>query len=305
MDNLDDKLDTLIRDKLISLIQQNVVRIKRTTIKFTKSNKKHTIEHWQHIFDSYGKVFRSMPRDLMRVEKEVRIKFVSPLTEERIVRLKTMMNSEAEVLFQKMTDECLPEFTKLGHADSFEKQIEETRKVFGENLEQQVQKCLDSINAEIGQGSKLDVQDLMRIYDVNEFILHEINIISPLQSINALLAKANGDPALASTLESFQQGFRHLFKDIQKIQVNDVATMQARKKLKMDVARDTMTVREIVLNTQPFLEQLVLPEDRRNQEVIKKSWSKFFGVLEGQEGRWATVIPNFEPLYEFMCKEGE
>jgi len=305
MDNLDDKLDTLIRDKLISLIQQNVVRIKRTTIKFTKSNKKHTIEHWQQIFDSYGKVFRSMPRDLMRVEKEVRIKFVSPLTEERIVRLKTMMNSEAEVLFQKMTDECLPEFTKLGHADTFEKQIEETRKIFGENLEQQVQKCLDSINAETGQGSKLDVQDLMKIYNVNEFTLHEINIISPLQSINALLAKVNGDPTLASTLEKFQQGFRHLFKDIQKVQVNDVATMQARKKLKMEVARDTMTVREIVLNTQPFLEQLVLPEDRRNQEVIKKSWSKFFEILEGQEGRWATAIPNFEPLYEFMCREGE
>ena len=79
--------------------------------------------------------------------------------------------------------------------------------------------------------------------------------------------------------------------------------MEARKKIKMDVARDSMTVREIVLNTQSFLEQLVLPEDRRNQEIIKKSWNKFFEVLEGQEGRWATVIPNFEPLYEFMCGE--
>ena len=103
MDNLDDKIDTLIRDKLISLIQENVVRIKRTTIKYTKTNKKHTLEHWQALFDSYGKVFRSMPRDLLRVEREVRIKFVSPLTDERILRLKSMINSEAEVLIQKMT----------------------------------------------------------------------------------------------------------------------------------------------------------------------------------------------------------
>jgi len=130
-----------------------------------------------------------------------------------------------------------------------------------------------------------------------------MNIVSPLQSINALLAKVDGDPALTNTLENFQQGFRHLFKDIQKVQVNDVATMDARKKLKMEVARDTMTVREIVLNTRPFLEQLVLPEDRRNHEVIKKSWRNFFDVLEGQDGRWATAIPNFEPLYEFMCSE--
>ncbi len=303
MDNLDDKINTLIRDKLVSLIQENSVRTKRTTIKFTKSNKKHTIEHWQRIFDSYGKVFRSMPKDLLRVEKEVRIKFVSPLTDERIVRLKTMINSEAEVLFQKLTDECQPEFVKLGHGDTFDKKVEETRKIFSENLEKQVQNCLESVNAETGQGERLGVQDLVKIYDVNEVTLHEINIISPLQSINALLAKINGDSNLSDTLENLQQGFRLLFQDIQKNRINDVATMEARKKLKMEVARDTMTVREIVLNTQPFLEQLALPADKRNQEVVKKSWSNFFEVLEGQDGRWAIAIPNFEPLYEFMCNE--
>jgi UDP-2,3-diacylglucosamine pyrophosphatase LpxH len=303
MDNLDDKIDTLIRDKLISLIQENVVRIKRTTIKYTKSNKKHTLEHWQLLFDSYGKVFRSMPRDLMRVEKEVRIKFVSPLTNERVTRLKSMMNSEMEVLIQKMTGELRPEFAKLGHGDTFDTKVEETRKKFFENLEQQVQKNLDAVNTETGQGQKLGVDELIKIYNVKESTLHEINIISPLQSINALLAKVNGDPRLTETLENLQQGFRNLFQDIQGNRVDDVATMAARKKIKMDVARDTMTVREIVLNTQPFLEQLALPEDRRNQEVVKKSWSNIFEVLEGQDGRWATALPNFEPLYQFMCGE--
>ena len=303
MDNLDDKIDTLIRDKLISLIQQNVVRIKRSTIKFTKSNKKHTLEHWQSIFDSYGKVFRSMPKDLLRVEREVRVKFVSPLTEDRVIRLKTMINSEAEVLFQKMTEECLPEFEKLGHGKMFEEKMEETRKTFSGNLEQQVQKCREAVETGTGVGSRLTIQDLMKIYDVNEFTLHEINVVSPLQSINATLAKVNGDSDLRDTLENLQQGFRYLFQDIQKNRVNDVATMAARKKLKMEVARDTMTVREIVLSTQPFLEQLVLPEERRNQEIVRKSWSNFFAVLEGQEGRWATAIPNFKPLYQYMCHE--
>jgi serine protease inhibitor ecotin len=95
MDNIDGKIDSLIRDKLISLIQQNVARIKRTTIKFTGSNKKHTLEHWQAKYDSYDKVFRAMPREMLRVEREVRLKFVSPLTEARVIRLKTMINSEA------------------------------------------------------------------------------------------------------------------------------------------------------------------------------------------------------------------
>ncbi len=303
MDNLEEKMDTMIRDKLISLIQQNVVRIKRTTIKYTKTNKKHTLEHWQTLYDSYEKVFRAMPREMLRVEREVRIKFVSPLTDKRITRLKSMINSEAEVLIQKRADECRPEFEKLGQGDLFDQQVEQTREKLNENLEQQIQKCLDSVNAETGQGHKMDVQDLMKVYNVKESTLHEINIISPLQSINKQLAKVNSDSRLTDILENIQEGFRHLFQDYQKNRISDVATMEARKKLKMEVARDTMTVREIVINTQPFLEQLVLPEDRRNSEVVRKSWSNIFEILEGQEGRWASVIPNFKPLYEFMCGE--
>ena len=304
MDNLDDKIDTLIRDKLISLIQENVVRIKRTTIKYTKTNRKHTLEHWQTLFDSYDKVFRAMPREMLRVEREVRIKFVSPLNDTRVTRLKTLINSEAEILIQKRTDECRPEFEKLGQGALFDQQVQQTREKLNENLEQQIQKCLDSVNAETEQGHKMDVQDLVKTYNVKESTLHEINIISPLQSINAQLAKVNGDPGLMDILENLQQGFRNLFQDYQKNRVNDVATMEARKKVKMEVARDTMTVREIVITSQPFLDQLVLPEDRRNPEVVRKSWDKVFEILEGQEGRWASVIPNFNPLYEFMCGEG-
>ncbi len=244
-----------------------------------------------------------MPREMLRVEREVRLKFVSPLTDARVIRLKTMINSEAEILIQKRTDECRLEFEKLGQGDLFDQQVLQTREKLNENLEQQIQKCLDSVNAETGQGHKMDVQDLMKVYNVKESTLHEINIISPLQSINAQLAKVNGDSRLTDILENFQQGFRHLFQDYQKNRINDVATMEARKKVKMEVARDTMTVREIVITTQPFLEQLVLPEDRRNSEVVRKSWGKVFEILEGQEGRWASVIPNFNPLYEFMCGE--
>ena len=304
MDNIDDKIDTWMRDKLVSLIQENVVRIKRATTKFTGNNKKHTLEHWQALFDSYDKVFRSLPRDLLRVEREVRVKFVSPLTDARVTRLKTMINSEAEILIQKRAKECRPQFEKLGQGDLFDQQVQQTREKLNKSLEEQIQKALDAVNSEAGQGKKLSVEDLIKIYNVKESTLHEINIISPLQSINAQLAKVNGDSSLADSLENLQQGFRNLFQDFQKNRISDVATMAARKKLKMEVARDTMTVREIVITTQPFLDQLVLPEDKRNPEVVRKSWGKVFEILEGQEGRWASVIPNFNPLYEFMCGEG-
>lgn len=305
MDNLDSKIDTLIRDKLVSLIQENAVRIKRITIKYTKFNKKHTVDHWQAFVDSYGKLFRNIPKDLCRVEKEVRIKFVSDLTEERINRFQTMVNSEVEVLFNKLSDEAREEFEKLGQVAVFDEAVERFRSLLAENLDKQIQKCMDAIQQEIGQGQKTGVQDLIDQYEVKETLLHEINIISPLQSVNSLLSRINGDARLAEMTDSLQEGFRKLFQDLQESRTHDTATKEARKILKMEVARNTMTVREIVVNSLPFLEQLALPVERRNAEVIRKSWKNFFDILEGREGPWEKVIPHFQPLYHFMCDEDQ
>jgi len=304
MDNLDDKIDTLIRDKLVSFIQENVARIKRITTKFTQNNKKFTLDHWQALYDSYDKMFRAMPRELLRVEREVRLKFVSTVSEDRVIRLKTMFNTETELLIQKLTKAYQPEFEKLGHGADFEARIEKSRKKLSESLDQNIQKCLDAVNGDTGQAKKATVEDLMQLYDVKETTLHGIQIVASLQTINSLLAQINGDAGLTEILENFQDGFRHMFQDIQKNRSTDVATMEARKKFKMEVARDTMTVREIVLNTEPFLEQWALPEEKRNSEIIRKSWANVFDILEGREGRWQAVIPNFKPLYEFMCGEG-
>lgn len=304
MDNLDEKINTLIRDKQISLIQENTVRIKRITVKFTKTNKKHTLDHWQVYYDSYDRMFRSIPKDLCRIEREVRIKFVSALTPKRIEQLKTIINSEAEVLFEKMANACQAEFEKLGSGDLFAERVEQTRKKFSENLEQHIQKCVDGIHATIGGGQRAGVQELTRLYEVKESLLYEINIITPLQKINALLSQVNGDTRLSGMMDGLQEGFRELFQDLQEVHTNNVDTKEARKALKMDVARDAMTVREIITNTQPFLEQLVLPVDRRNFEVIQKSWERFFDTIEVQGERWKKVIPHFTPLYQFMCGEG-
>ena len=301
MDNLEEKIDTFIRDKLFSLLQENAVRIKKTTTRFTQQNKKNTLDHWQVLYNSYDKVFRAMPREILRVEREVRLKFVSRVSEDRVVKLKTLINAEAELLFLKMTKEYQPQFERLGQGAEFKERIEQSRIKLSEGLDKNIQKCLDAVNGDTVQAKKATVEDLIQLYNVKETTLHEINIIAPLQSINAALAKVNGDAGLVEILENLQDGFRYLFQDIQKNRSSDVESMEARKKLKMEVARDTMTVREIVVNTQPFLEQLALPEEKRNSEVIRKSWTIFFEVLEGRGGRWEAVIPNFKPLYEFMC----
>lgn len=302
MDNLDKKIDSLIRDQLFSLIQENAARIKRINIRYTKNNKKHTLEHWQVFYDSYDKVFRGMPRNMLRAEREIRMKFVSPMSEERVFQLRTLINSEAEMLFHKLTAECQSEFKKLGHSDVFEERLEKSRKKFSESLEQNIQKCLDSVNGETGKG-QTGIQDLLETYGLNESTLHEINIVAPLFRINYLIGQVNGDTQLAGILDELKNGFRFLFQDIQKHSLNDVASKDARKKLKMEIARDALTVREIILNAQPLLEQMVLPDEKKNLDIVKKSWLILLEVIERQGERWETVIPGFKSLYNYLSGE--
>ena len=112
MDNLDEKINSHERDKVISLIQENSVRIGKINIRFTKLNKKHSLERWQAYYDSYDRLLRTIPKELLRIEREVRQKFVSPFTSERINRLKANINDELDLLVKKIEKECRLDFKK-------------------------------------------------------------------------------------------------------------------------------------------------------------------------------------------------
>ena len=45
MEDLDAKIDTMCREQLFTLIQENSVRSKKINIRQTKNNKKNSIEH--------------------------------------------------------------------------------------------------------------------------------------------------------------------------------------------------------------------------------------------------------------------
>ncbi|NIT52654.1 MAG: hypothetical protein GWO41_07930, partial [candidate division Zixibacteria bacterium] len=297
---LDTKIDRLMRDKLFSLMGENAVRIKKVNVKYTKGNKKNSLERCQALYDSYDRLLRSIPKDLFRVEREVRVKFTSPMTNERMIQVKSMINQEGEVLFRKMEDECREEFKKIGQTEEFDRRQEQSRTKFGENSESHAQKCWDAVNGDHGQSEKLDIKDLVEIYGIKESLLHEINIIPLLQNIHLNLGKLKNGAGLNPALDSIHNGFRFLFQYLQKGHSQEFASPQERKARKMQVARDSMAVREVVLSAQHFIEQLILPRERRNREIINKAWRKIVDILEGSGEGWEQVIPDFKPLYELI-----
>lgn len=305
MDQVEEKIHSLMRDKLISLIQENAVRIKKVNIKYTTSNKKHSIEHWQAYYDSYEKLFRSLPKELVRVEKEVRAKFVSPLTPERKIRLLSFLNTEADLLFKKLEKECRDEFQKLGCGDQFEERLEISRNKFTENLEAQLQKCEEALESETTASGKLPIGELCRIFELNEGFLHELNLIDPLQKIQIHLNKAGPATELGKLIEGVKESLKRIAKNLQNQPAQSLGSVGERKGHKMVVARETMALRELVIHTNYMLEYAMVPDEMMNTELAKKLFQKLETFFDTGRNEWKPEFDSFKAVYQYTLAKGK
>ncbi|MCF8724498.1 hypothetical protein LQ236_002518 [Nitrospina gracilis] len=305
MDNVDEKIDTLMRDKLVSLMQENTVRIKNINIKYTTSNKKHTIERWRAFYDSFDKMFRLMPRELVRVEKEVRSKFVQSMGPERKLRLLSYINSEADLLFEKLEKECRQDFKKLGEEAEFEERLEKTRAKFTDNLETQLQKCMEALETETSASGKLPISELCRMYDLNEGFLHELNLIDPLQKIQLRLKEAASDSELQSRIEDVKEALKRIAHSLQSGGPKNIDSASARKGHKMVVARETMALRDLVINTNYLLEYALVPDEYLNSELANKLYRKVESFFDTGRHEWKPEAACFKAVYEYALVRGQ
>ena len=103
MDDLDKTLDIMERDKCVSLLQENSVRTKKNNIKFTKLNKKHSQEHLDAQLVSYERLVRNLVKQLLNLEKKIRLKYLIPMDEERALRLMGLWNTEVECAVEDLS----------------------------------------------------------------------------------------------------------------------------------------------------------------------------------------------------------
>ncbi len=300
MDDIESKIDALERDKLVSLIQENAVRIKRIKIKFTKFNKKDSLEHWQKYYESYDRLIRNIPKEIFRIEREVRAKFLSDLTPERVLKLKSFINSEAQLQFEKLEKECGIEFQKMGHQKDFEDLVQKTRLKVKKGIEEQLEKCEQVIKKETSESGKLKIDEVCKIYNIKESILHELNILEVLQDINIAMNKMREKNGGDSVVNEIQSSFREMLSNIQNETVQTSGSVEARKLRKIQVARESLMFRDLMVNCQYMLSQAVLSRQPKNMEIIGKIWSKIEEILETGRKDWSQYISKFEKLFQFI-----
>lgn len=298
MDNLEPKIDTLIREKFISLIQENQVRIGKINIRYTKANKKNLLEHCSVSLDSYDRLLRSIPKDLVRVEKEIRTKFVHPLPPERKTVLIGMIMRELEVLYKKVEDNYSKKYGILGKGAEFSQRMEKIRAKCSELLDTHIKKCEETLNRESSSSGRMPAPGISQLYGIKESFLHELNILEPLQTINLKLSRADEDSKVKKAIEEVQRGISEMARTLLDDSAARVDTLIDRKQRKLQVARETILFVEIVSNLPTLIDQALLTPDRRNDDMVHKLWEKIEELIRQGRKEWQTIRPRFEVLFE-------
>lgn len=303
MDNIEAQLDQLERDKLISLIQENQVRIGKYNVRYTRGNKKNTMEHWDKCLESYERLLKSIPKDLLKIEKEVRTKFVADFPPERERRLLSYLNTELEVLIQKADNLYGGEFKKFGSEEEFANRIASVRIKCQELMEAGLVKCRELSSGEAGKTGRLPAGEICKLYEITESLMHELNLLGPLQEISLRLKSAEGYSGLTGALVQVQEGIREMAKTLINEGSGEMQSVRERKERKMQVARETLLFRDLVINILPMIDQALLPPEQRNQEVIGKLWERLEGFFINGRKDWAGIMPKFKSVYDVALNE--
>lgn len=305
MDKVDLQIDQLEREKIISLIQQNQVRIGKHNVRYTRSNKKHTLEHWEKCMESYERLLKSIPKDILKIEKEIRVKFVADFTPEREKKLLSLINTEIEVLIQKTEKLYQDEFRKFNASEDFTNRVNAAREKCQELTETYMEKCRELSEQNQESNNRMSPKEICGFYEMKDTFLHELNLLGPLQNINLLFKDAESNPPLHEAITGVHQGIRIMAKTLQDEGSGEMQSMKERKARKMQVARETLLFRDLVINMEPLIEQSILPEEKRNQEILEKLWKRIEGLFFQGRKDWSEALPLFKNVFEVSIGAGK
>ncbi|GJL78355.1 MAG: hypothetical protein NPINA01_13440 [Nitrospinaceae bacterium] len=303
MEDLDVKIDTMCREKLFTLIQDNSVRFKKINIRQTKNNKKNSIEHLDELYASYDRLLRSIPKDILKLEQTIRLKFQVPLNEERKVRVLSNLHEEMELIIGQMVQKFQELYRVKGCLDDFNARIEQTRSKSKENLESAVDKLVLTLNKELETSKTMSPDELQSKYGIDKEAMNQMHLVKVLQGIHIIFDNLKNTGIEESVLNGVHEGIIERVKFGKKVE-NEIPPTHdviARKTWRMRVARETVKLKEMIYSLHTLAEYLQKQEDQRNYEVIHKIRGRIeesFDEFPKDESE--RVLSKLKPFYDLL-----
>jgi len=299
MEDLDKTLDIMERDKCTSLLQENSVRTKKNNIKFTKLNKKNSQEHLDAQLVSYERLVRNLIKQLLILEKKIRIKYLIPLDEERALKLMGWWNTEVECALEDLIKKYRAVHIQRRTVEEFDAKLMAMRANAKVEIEREVPKLLENLAKEIGSSERFDPKELSDIYGLDESVLVDLQVIDPLQKLHESFRKLREEGFEKQLFKGLEDAIRIFVKNIKEVEgiVWSGRSADQRKEYKMKAAKLNINLKDIILNLLSLVQQALLPKDRRNSDVISKLKNKLESLFQ-VDSEYDEIISRIKPFFE-------
>ena len=272
MDDLDKTLDIMDRDKCTTLLAENSVRLKKNNIKFTTTDKKHSQAHLDAQLVSYEKLIRTLIRQLVMIEKKIRLKYLVPLESSRANKLRAGWNTEVKGVLEDFNKKYRAVHKQRGSVEEFDKKISQMLDGAKISVDTEVTNLKHKLENEIGTSKQFSPSELSKIFGLDEPVLIDLQVIDPLQNMQILFKKLEDSGCDGEVFVSFNEIIQMYAKEINNVEstVWSGRSADQRKEAKMLVAKLYLNVKEIILSLHDLARQALLEKEKRNEEIILK-----------------------------------
>jgi hypothetical protein len=303
MEDLDAKLDALGREKIFSLIAENSVRFKKINVRHTGNNNKNTIEHLDELVASYERLLRAMPKEFFRIEQTLRLKFLAPLNEKRTIKLLSSVNEDMELIQEQVITKFQGLYKIQGVEKKFIARMEQNRSSCKESAEKQMEKMVQFLHNQLETSTSIPPAQLETKYGIDQETLHQLHLVKVLQSMNSMFeifTKEGFDETVLNEVHEAIIERIKLGKELERM-LPPAHQVVARKEWRMQVAKESVRLKEMILSINILAEHIQKPKEQRNFDVIKKHWGRIEESFdEIPEEKAEIVLSKLKPYYHLL-----
>ena len=226
MEDLDKTLDMMERDKCTTLLAENSVRLKKNNIRFTTTDKKHSQAHLDAQQVSYEKLIRTLIRQLVMIEKKIRLKYLVPLESSRANKLRASWNTEVEGVLEDFKKKYRAVHKQRGSVEEFDKKISQMLAGAKISVDTEVTNLKHKLENEIGTSKQFSPSELSKIFGLDEPVLIDLQVIDPLQNMQILFKKLEDSGCDGEVFVSFNEIIQMYVKEIKNVESRKIFRTQ-------------------------------------------------------------------------------
>ena len=301
MRNLNSQINSMFNEAIYRIEADNGSRIKKFTIRFTKANQKNSPEHLEALLGSYEKAIREVPRQFLRIEKTARQKYLVPLDEERRRELLKVMTDHVEMLVEKMNRKYRDIFKSQKRLEEFDSRIKDTLMAGKQRIDDETRKVSESLGEKLSSTSKVKPEELARLYELDESALIDLKAIEPLQAIHEVFECMQGNQNAKIAFEGIREGIVVCSKFGTQVEIDPSQnqTEAARRLKKRSLVAGTLALKDLIDAIHILTQQLKLPAENRNNDIIDKTYDRLKESLNKHDGV-EKVMANLSTFFQML-----